>query len=82
MEDNWERRVLERLATDGLREQRRSDDDTDKPVRRAALTEVKRKDRQQRSDSRAGHEDTRDDSKKSRTALRLGHPRSLSVRRL
>ena len=24
MEDNWERRVLERLATDGLREQRRS----------------------------------------------------------
>jgi len=24
MEDNWERRVLERLATDGLREQRRA----------------------------------------------------------
>ena len=43
---------------------RRSDDHPYQPVRCAALTKVKRKDRQQRSDARAGHEDAGDDSKK------------------
>ncbi len=62
-----------RPLADGLRDQRRSDDDADESVRCAALTEVKRKYRQQRSDTRTGDEDAGDDSKKSRTALRLAH---------
>jgi len=45
-------------------DQRRSDDHPYQPVRCAALTKVKRKDRQQQSDARAGHEDAGDDSKK------------------
>src|SRR5438094_4996832 len=46
-------------------DQRRSDDHPYQPIRRAALTKIERKDRQQRSDARAGDEDAGDDSKRA-----------------